>query len=65
MLASGGVMPADDWPAGGALILAGLGILVSAGGGDGGISVGEEMEDALWATSRTLVQKDMIMSRFN
>ena len=58
-------MPADDWPAGGVLILAGLGTLVSAGGGDGGISVGDEMEDALWATSRTFLQNMVAVSHLN
>ena len=41
-------MPADDWPAGGVFSLAGLGALVPAGGGVGGVSfIDEEMEDAL------------------
>ena len=55
--ASGRVMPDVDWPAGGVLTLAGLGTLSVDGGGDGGIDVGEAMEDPLWLTSMTFLHR--------
>ena len=57
---SGCVVSADAWPAGGVLSFAGLGM--SAGGGDEGVTIGDEMEDTLWAISNAFLHKCVVIS---
>ena len=58
--ASGCAVSAVAGPAGGAFSFAGL--AVSAGGGDNGVTIGEEMEDSVCETSKAALHKNAEIS---